>query len=332
MLPIPQRVLQVVGSPTHAFWADLSRLYAADCARALGDRVDFRYAWIEPGGWRLPVSLAPADIAAAPLQAPAGAIAQIAQWGMEGVLPQLFCEAGMTDYRALWSVLGLPYLGNASATMAIAARKDWARALVQAAGVAIPPGQVLTQPQTPHIVPPAVVKPATADNSTGVEFVADWAGYDRAIAQAFAHSPAVLVEAYIPLGREVRCGLMADGETLQVLPLEEYQVDNATHPIRRPEDKLRRDDTGQLHLAAKDGIKAWMVDRDDPLTAIVGEAARKCHHALGCRSYSLFDFRVDPAGQPYFLEAGLYCSFSPQSVLVTMAAAAGIDLLQADHV
>ena len=54
------------------------------------------------------------------------------------------------------------------------------------------------------------------------------------------------------------------------------------------------------------------------------DAARRCHAALGCRHYSLFDFRIDPAGQPWFLEAGLYCSFARQSVIPTMAAAAGL--------
>jgi D-alanine-D-alanine ligase len=54
--------------------------------------------------------------------------------------------------------------------------------------------------------------------------------------------------------------------------------------------------------------------------------AKKCHQALGCRHYSLFDFRIDPKGQPWFLEAGLYCSFAPKSVIPCMAKAAGIPL------
>ena len=60
-------------------------------------------------------------------------------------------------------------------------------------------------------------------------------------------------------------------------------------------------------------------------TDAVSEAARRCHVALGCRDYSLFDFRVDPGGTPYFLEAGLYYSFAEQSVICTMARAAGIE-------
>ena len=75
---------------------------------------------------------------------------------------------------------------------------------------------------------------------------------------------------------------------------------------------------------AKEATKAWIVDPGDPVTDAVWHAARRCHVALGCRDYSLFDFRIDPGGRPWFLEAGLYCSFSDRSVVATMAAAAGI--------
>jgi len=83
-----------------------------------------------------------------------------------------------------------------------------------------------------------------------------------------------------------------------------------------------------LNLVAKDTVKAWIVDPTDPLTARVWDVAKQCHLALGCRHYSLFDFRIDPSGQPWFLEAGLYCSFAEKSVLSNMAKAAGIPLDQ----
>ena len=51
-----------------------------------------------------------------------------------------------------------------------------------------------------------------------------------------------------------------------------------------------------------------------------------CHDALGCRHYSLFDFRIDPTGQPWFLEAGLYCSFARSSVIATMARGVGTEV------
>ena len=67
---------------------------------------------------------------------------------------------------------------------------------------------------------------------------------------------------------------------------------------------------------------------DDPITERVWEAARQCHVALGCRHYSLFDFRIDPDGTPWFLEAGPYCSYAPTSVIAVMAGAAGMDVAE----
>jgi D-alanine-D-alanine ligase len=89
---------------------------------------------------------------------------------------------------------------------------------------------------------------------------------------------------------------------------------------------VKRNDGDRLSLAAKTKSEAWIVSADDAIVPAVWEAALRCHIALGCRQYGLFDFRIDPNGRPWFLEAGLYCSFSPQSVIVTMMQAAGTPL------
>merc|ERR1712048_1495011 len=47
------------------------------------------------------------------------------------------------------------------------------------------------------------------------------------------------------------------------------------------------------------------------------------HKVLKCRHYSLYDLRIDADEQPYILEAALFCSFSPLSVIPAMAAHAG---------
>ena len=69
-----------------------------------------------------------------------------------------------------------------------------------------------------------VVKPCDADNSVGVGLVRQLRDLPAAIEAAFAHSSQVLVEDYIELGREVRCGVIECGGELSVLPLEEYAV------------------------------------------------------------------------------------------------------------
>jgi D-alanine-D-alanine ligase len=110
------------------------------------------------------------------------------------------------------------------------------------------------------------------------------------------------------------------------LPLEEYAVDPQDKPIRGHEDKLTRGADGDLTLVAKDSAHAWILAPTDPVVEAVHAAAKDCHRALGCRDYSLFDFRIDPQGRPWFLEAGLYCSFAEKSVVATMANAADISL------
>jgi D-alanine-D-alanine ligase len=323
------RVLHLVGSAVSDFFCDLSRLYARDCLAATEDpdRYEPLIAYVTPGGrWRFPDGLSAEAITAAPVLDPAEAIARITELEVDVMVPQMFCLPGMTSYRGLFDLLEIPYVGNPPDVMALAGHKARAKAVVAAAGVSVPRGEIVGPGERPEIEPPAVVKPIDADNSLGVTLVRDRDGFAAAMHGACAHSDAALVEEYIELGREVRCGIVVRGEELECLPLEEYRVDPHHKPIRAADDKLARDPAGELALVAKEQTRAWILDPDDPITADVWDAARQCHVALGCRDYSLFDFRVDPDGRPWFLEAGLYCSFARQSVISMMAAGAGIAL------
>jgi D-alanine-D-alanine ligase len=323
------RVLHLAGSAVSDFLGDLSRLYARDCLAATADpsRYEFHVAYVTQDGlWRFPADLSSSAIAAAPAVSLADAVGHLAALRPDVAVPQMFCLPGMTSYRALLEVLGLPYVGSPPDVMALAAHKAKAKAVVAAAGVRVPAGEVLARGDEPSLATPVVIKPEDGDNSLGTTLVRDRAGYAGALDAAFAHSDRALVESYIELGREVRCGaVVRDGE-LVCLPLEEYRVDPVTKPIRDHADKISRDGDGELKLVAKDHTRAWIVDPADPVTARVWDAARRCHTALGSRHYSLFDFRIDPAGQPWFLEAGLYCSFATQSVIAMMASAAGLPL------
>ncbi len=155
---------------------------------------------------------------------------------------------------------------------------------------------------------------------------------DAAVRRGAARTPTrALVESYVELGREVRCGVarVRDGE-LVCLPLEEYAVDPVAKPIRGQRDKLRP----QRRRRPGPGGQGRRRTRgsspdDDPVTERVWAAARAAATSRsGCRHYSLFDFRIDPDGKPWFLEAGLYCSYAPSSVIAVMAAAAGIERLR----
>ncbi|MFI8567088.1 D-alanine--D-alanine ligase [Rhodococcus sp. NPDC078407] len=320
-------VLVLVGSSVDEFHCDLSRVYAQGFLDVFGSdpAYDIEVAFVSPGGrWSFPDAIDSASVAAAPQMSLAQAVDVMSAWNFDVMVPQMFCVPGMTLYRSLFDLMQVPYVGNTSDLMAMTADKALARAVVAAAGVAVPAGVVVRSGQNvDHDVPvvlPVVVKPVDSDNSMGVTLVRDLDSLPSAIHGALSYSTAALVESYIPLGREVRCGIIAvDGE-LVCLPLEEYAVDS----VRTSADKLNRTADGDLYLVAKQQTKAWIVDTSDPITEVVWAAARSSYRALGCRHYGLFDFRIDPDGKPWFLEAGLYCSYSPSSVLAVMAAAADV--------
>ncbi len=325
------RVLHLVGSAVNDFYCDLSRLYAEDCLESNADAAlyEFYIAYVTPDHlWRFPQSLKQEAIAVAQPMTIVEAVRVLTTLKIDVMVPQMFCVPGMTAYRALFDLLEIPYVGNKPDVMALSANKAKTKAVVAAAGVKVPLGELLRPGVPPTLTPPTVVKPVNEDNSLGVVFVKDFSGYDDALKTAFSYSDQILVETFIELGREVRCGVIADGEKLICLPLEEYAMDSENQPIRRYEDKLKRDENGGLAMVAKGNAKSWIVDPSDPITAKVWEIARICHTALGCRHYCLFDFRIDSKDQPWFLEAGLYCSFAQTSVISEMAKESGIPLSQ----
>ncbi|QCB50065.1 ATP-grasp domain-containing protein [Rhodococcus sp. PAMC28707] len=330
----PTSVLVLVGSAVDDFNADLSRVYAGGFLDAFAGNPAYslRIAFVSPDGcWRFPESLESSSIAAAKPISLSHAISEISSRHIDVVVPQMFCRPGMTTYRSLFELLGVPYVGNRPEVMAMTAEKNIARAIVAAAGVAVPDGVLvsrgdLTKTESSRAMVPVVVKPVDSDNSMGVTLVRDPRELAAAVNEALQYSQSALIESYIELGREVRCGIIVRDGDLVCLPLEEYAVDEVSNPIRGRADKLDRTDDGELYLVAKEATRAWIVDSDDPITEKVFDAARACHVALGCRQYSLFDFRIDRDGNPWFLEAGLYCSYSPSSVIAVMAAAAGIPL------
>jgi len=323
------RVLHLVGSAVSDFYCNLSRLYAQDCWENTANSAlyEFHIAYVSPDRtWRFPTSLDRSAIAAANPMSLAGAVQVLTDLKIDVTIPQMFCIPGMTQYRSLFDLLSIPYVGNPAELMALVADKARTKAVVAAAGVSVPLGEIVRAGDRALIDFPIVLKPLNGDNSIGVTFVKDAADYDAALQKALTHSDEVLVEKFIELGREVRCGIIVKAGELICLPLEEYALNAETMPIRSYADKLKQNDDGSLGYAAKDSTKSWIVDISDSATERVWDMARKSHIALGCRDYSLFDFRIDPQGKPWFLEAGLYCSFAQKSVLSAMTKASGTSL------
>jgi D-alanine-D-alanine ligase len=228
------RVLHLVGSAVSEFYCDLSRLYAQDCLVATANPAlyEFYIAYITPDRqWRFPSDLSREAIALASPVSVVEAVGTLAALQIDVMVPQMFCLPGMTYYRSLFDLLGIPYLGNSPDVMALTANKARAKAVVAAAGVSVPSGELLRAGDRSSIAPPVVIKPVNADNSLGVALVTNRAGYQSAIETAFTYADEVLVESFIELGREVRCGILVRDGELICLPLEEYRMDAEHQPI-----------------------------------------------------------------------------------------------------
>eukprot|EP01103_Thecamoeba_quadrilineata_P010672 TRINITY_DN2366_c0_g1_i1.p1 TRINITY_DN2366_c0_g1~~TRINITY_DN2366_c0_g1_i1.p1 ORF type:complete len:339 (+),score=12.45 TRINITY_DN2366_c0_g1_i1:82-1098(+) len=315
------RLLFLVGSVKNDFYLKISRNHAhktlTDCLYLSNYNVKIAYISID-GLWRFPQLLNQKEIdEAKPLSLPE-ALQYITTLKIDVMVPYMFCIPGVTHYRAIFDLLNIPYLGQTPDLMAIIANKAKAKAIVASSGVNVPVGEVLRKGDIPTLRPPTIVKPATEDNSFGISFVRKIEDYVEALDLAFKYADEVIVESFIEAGREVRCGVIVRNDELICLPLEEYPL-RPDNPVRTTLDKFPENNQPK---------KCWIVDRSDPITEKVQQEALKCHKALGCRHYSLFDFRVDPQGRPWFIEASLYCIYNENSVICVMAKADGITVEQ----
>jgi D-alanine-D-alanine ligase len=171
---------------------------------------------------------------------------------------------------------------------------------------------------------PFVVKPCNEDNSRGITLVRKQEDAAAAIDYAFGFDPRVVVDEYIA-GREVRAACIEETDgTLTVLPKIEYFLTD----IRTSAHKLQTDSSGKLtsdaiKAAKKDGDRQCPADLSPELHKRIDTMVKQAHRVLKCRHYSLYDLRIDANEQPYILEAALFCSFSPLSVIPAMAQHAG---------
>ncbi|MEM9795827.1 MAG: D-alanine--D-alanine ligase [Pseudomonadota bacterium] len=310
-------VLHLAGATTTRFYHDLSLTYRRHCVAPPGTRAasldvapDGTLSW---DGTPVPLSVALHRAAA-----------------MDVVVPHMFCPAGMTAWRDLFeTVVGVPVVGPSVSTLTTATSKSLTKALAGTVGVRSPAGHRLTAGAlAPDIPVPCIVKPDGEDNSLGLTLVRDRADLAAALGCALQADRVALAEEYIP-GREVRVGVIDDGRGPRVLPILEYHV-TAERPIRQRADKVDLDEDGAVTM------KAWQepsldtscpADLSPNLRAELARFALAMHDALNCRDYSLYDFRIHAGtGAAYLLEACIFWTFTPISVISRMLAAEGTDL------
>jgi D-alanine-D-alanine ligase len=244
------------------------------------------------------------------------------------VVPHLFCVPGMTSFRAFFEdILRIPVVGSPAHSTALAANKAHTRHIVSGAGVRVARGEQLSPGDPVSFIPPVIVKPNSEDNSLGLTLVQDPEQMTEALQVAFERDTTVLVEEYIP-GREIRVGVVDYQGQLFVPSMIEYLV-SPEHPIRTTVDKYTLNPDGTPEKQPENPAVPSMCPAvvDSLLKEKLATAAKQAHLALGCRDYSLYDFRIHHETQePYFLEAGLFWSFGEISMISRMLMADGVNL------
>lgn len=315
------RVLHLAGSCVSDFYHNLSLIYAKEVVQP--DEVTSTYAIINlDGSWQLGNSINHLS----PKLPFREAIANLP--AVDLVVPHMFCVPGMTSFRSLFEdLLGIPVVGSPAHCTALATHKAHTRSVVATAGVRVAAAQHLHPGELVTMQPPFVVKPTSEDNSLGVTLVWDESQTQAALDQGFKFDHELLVEDYVP-GREIRVGVIEQAGTLWVPAMIEYLVTPA-HPIRTLRDKydLHVDATPKRQPNQPMAKPVCPAQVDPELFDKLANAAKTAHLALGCRDYSLYDFRIHAeTNEPYFLEAGLFWTFGEISMISRMLQADGHEL------
>lgn len=347
----PVNVLHLLGSATSQYYFDLSIMYGRTCAECADlDHKSFnhRFAVVYGNGkWGFPNKLDDSSVKDEMQNSICfgAAMAKIEAMKpqVDVVVPHMFCLEGMTRYRTISEMLGIEVLGCGGEVCAVGQDKFLTKEVAKNAGIACPKGELLrmdrhgkdlkatAQQLMKTQIFPFIVKPAREDNSIGLSLVRNNKEEDvvAALSKGFQYDDMILAEEYIA-GREVRVAVLEVGTgekmKLVVLPKMEYILED----IRESKHKLRTDSNGKL-LTGDNNVAGAIEkaktegDRICPAVFTPEEHARidalalRAHSVFGCKYYSLYDVRIDKDGMPFMLESCLVCSFSPYSVVVTLA-------------
>jgi D-alanine-D-alanine ligase len=222
-------------------------------------------------------------------------------WGEDG------CVQGVLE------TLAIPYTHCGVLASALAMDKTKAKAVMAAAGVAVPGGGLYDRFEAAreHVMPPPYVVKANAEGSSvGVYIIRDRANRppQEIIEPSWTYGEQVLVEPFIR-GKELAVGVM-DGKAMTVTEIvterEFYDYD------------AKYADGGSKHIVPAN------------LPPEVFEKAKKmaelAHAALGCRGVTRADLRYDDINDILvLLEVNTQPGFTPTSLVPEQGAALGVE-------
>ena len=212
--------------------------------------------------------------------------------------------------QAVLDSSGIAYTGSGQTGSATAMDKDLSKRLFLATDVPTPAWRMA--PVDAHTIGevlgwPVVVKPNRQGSTVGLSLVETADGLQQAIDTAGEYDAEIMVEQFIA-GREITVGIL-DEQALavgEIIPrhggLFDYQSKYQTGGAE----------------------EIFPADLSTTQTAEVQRLGLAAHHALKLDSYSRVDFRMDPQGSLWCLEANTLPGLTSLSLLPKSAQAVGI--------
>jgi D-alanine-D-alanine ligase len=217
--------------------------------------------------------------------------------------------------QGVLEILAIPYTHSGILGSAAAMQKDVAKVILQAAGIPVPEGKVMSRFEAAkaHPMPrPYVVKPVAEGSSVGVFIVTDAHEHppQELYRDDWTFGDRVVVEAFIA-GKELTCAVMGDQAlgVIEIVPTVAFYDYEAKYAPG-----------GSKHL-----LPAQILPNVYQETRRLALAA---HCALGCRGVSRADFRYDErvegTGGLVCLEVNTQPGMTETSLVPELAAHAGI--------
>ena len=213
--------------------------------------------------------------------------------------------------QSLLDLAGVVYTGSGRLGSAVAWDKTIAKRLFQSAGVPTP--EWVRAPASVAEVEaelgfPVIVKPTGQGSTVGLTLVEKPEALPTAIELASGFDSDVLIERFVP-GRELTVGVL-EGQALavgEIIPAEGEIF-----------DYVAKYQTGGAQ-------EIFPADIPATIATEVRELGLRVHAALRLNDYSRVDFRLDPDGGLWCLEANTLPGLSAGSLLPRSAAAVGIE-------
>jgi D-alanine-D-alanine ligase len=218
--------------------------------------------------------------------------------------------------QGVLEILRIPYTHSGVLASALAAQKDLAKVVLEAAGVPVPHGITIDRHEAArrHVLePPYVLKPINEGSSLGVVIVKE----DRAHPpqevgrEDWPYGDLILAERFVD-GKELTCAAMGERVfgVIEVQPVSEafYGYD------------AKYAKGGSKHILPAE-LKPNIYHKVQDLTL-------RAHRALGCRGVSRADFRFDETkgeeGELVCLEVNTQPGMTETSLVPEMAVHAGL--------